>query len=505
MTDAGSAAAIPAPETMPSPVPPQGLAGRAARGAAVTLIGQVARMALQLASVVVLARLLAPRDYGLLAMVLVVVGIGEIFRDFGLTNAVLRAPTLTQVEQRGLFWVSTAIGLGLTALVFVAAPLVAAVFGQPPLTAMTRVLSLTFLINGLSAQYRADLVRRLRFGRVALADVAGQAVGLAVAIALAAGGTGRFALVAQQLVQLTVVLALVALFAGWLPGLPRRHSGVGRFLRLGSNLAATTLVYYIGNNIDTITIGLRFPSAGLGLYNRAFQLLMTPLNQLRAPATDVALPVFARLGDDHARAAEYLKRGQLAFGYTVVPVMAVVVGASGPIVAILLGSHWTGVTPILALLAVAAACQTLAYIGFWVYVSRGLATQLFRYTVLTLVLQLACIVIGSIWGVVGVAAGYATAAVLEWPLSLLWLSRLTPIPVRSLLAAAGRILGCAAPAAGAAALVSAGLHSVSNLLAMAVAVLGVVAVYGVLALLSGTVRHDLAAVGDFCRRMARRT
>ena len=180
------------------------------------------------ASVVVLARLLAPRDYGLLAMVLVVVGIGEIFRDFGLTNAVLRAPTLTQAEQRGLFWVSTAIGLGLTAVVFAAAPLVAAVFGQPPLTAMTRVLSSTFLINGLSAQYRADLIRRLRFGRVALADVAGQAVGLGVAIALAAGGAGRFALVAQQLVQLTVVLVLVAVFAGWLPGVPRRHSGVGR-------------------------------------------------------------------------------------------------------------------------------------------------------------------------------------------------------------------------------------------------------------------------------------
>ena len=123
---------------------------------------------------------------------------------------------------------------------------------------------------------------------------------------------------------------------------------------------------------------------------------------------------------------------------------------------------------------------------------------------MTLVLQLACIVIGSIWGVVGVAAGYATAAVLEWPLSLVWLSRLTPIPVRSLLAAAGRILGCAAPAAGVAALVSSGLRPVSNLLALVVATLGVIAVYAVLALASVTVRRDLAAVGDFCRRMARR-
>ena len=496
-----------APETTSGSTtePTTGLANRAARGAAVTLVGQVARMVLQLGAVVVLARLLAPRDYGLLAMVLVVVGIGEIFRDFGLTNAVLRAPVITPAEQRGLFWVSTAIGFGLSVIVFAGAPLVAAVFGQPPLVAMTRVLSLTFLINGLAAQYRADLTRRLRYAQLAISDVAGQAAGLGVAIALAADGAGRWALVVQQLVALTTMLVLVAAFAGWWPGLPRRRSGVGHFVRLGSNLAATTFVYYIGNNLDTITIGLRFPSSSLGLYNRGFQLLMTPLNQLRVPATDVALPVFARLGDDYARAAEYLKRGQLAFGYTIVPAMAAVVGAAGPIVAVLLGPRWTGVTPILALLAVAAACQTLAYIGFWVYVSRGLATQLFRYTVLTLFLQLVCITVGSIWGVVGVAAGYASAAVLEWPLSLMWLSRLTPIPVGALMAAAGRILGCAVPAGAVAAAVAAGLRSTSEVLAAVVAVVAVVLAYAVAALVSVTVRSDLRAVGDFTRRMARRS
>lgn len=494
-----------AQETASGAEPTVGLANRAARGAAVTLAGQIVRMVLQLAAVVVLARLLAPRDYGLLAMVLVVVGIGEIFRDFGLTNAVLRAPVITAAEQRGLFWVSTAIGLGLSVLVFASAPLVAMIFGQPALVAMTRVLSLTFVVNGLATQYRADLTRRLRYVQLAISDVAGQAAGLCVAIGLAADGAGRWALVAQQLVGLTTVLVLVAVFAGWWPGLPRRGSGVGHFVRLGSNLAATTFIYYIGNNLDTITIGLRFPSSSLGLYNRGFQLLMTPLNQLRVPATDVALPVFARLGDDYARAAEFLKRGQLAFGYTIVPVMAAVVGAAGPIVAVLLGPRWSGVTPILALLAVAAACQTLAYVGFWVYVSRGLAAQLFRYTLLTLVLQLVCIVAGSIWGVVGVAAGYATAAVLEWPLSLMWLSRLTPLPVRSLMAAAGRILLCAAPAGAVAALGAAALRSTSDVLAALVAVLSVALTYAVAGLVSVTVRSDLRAVGDFTHRMIRRS
>ncbi len=479
------------------------LASRAARGAAVTLAGQAARMFLQLASVVVLARLLVPRDYGLIAEVLVVVGVGEIFRDFGLTNAVVQARSVSRQQLQALFWISTGIGAALSVLVFAAAPLVATLFGQPDLLNMTRVLALTFTLNGLAAQYRAHLTRELRFGRLAVADVSGQAVGLAVAITLAALGAGRWALVAQQLSQLGVVLALVAVFAGWLPGRPARGAAVGGFVRMGANLAATQVIYYISNNLDTVTIGLRFSSSSLGLYNRGFQLLMSPLNQLRSPATNVALPVLAKIQDDYARAGEYLKRGQLAFGYSVVPALTVVVGASGPVVAILLGPRWVGVGPILSFLAVAAACQTLAYIGFWVYVSRGLARNLMRYTLVTLVLQAACILVGSIWGVTGVAAGYATAAVLEWPLSLTWLSRITPIPVRDLLTAAGRILGCAVPAALAAAAASVTLSGSPDAIRLVTAVGAAAAVYGVAALLSSRVRGDLASVGDFAARVRR--
>ena len=133
------------------------LAQRAARGAGVTLVGQGVRIVLQTATVAVLARLLDPHDYGLLAMVLVIVGIGEIFRDFGLSNAAIQAKTLKSVEQRdALFWVNSVIGLVLTAIVFAGAPLAAWAFGQPNLLHITQVLAFTFIINGLATQYRAD-------------------------------------------------------------------------------------------------------------------------------------------------------------------------------------------------------------------------------------------------------------------------------------------------------------------------------------------------------------
>lgn len=501
----GSAVSTGRVPVLAAPTEIDGLGHRAARGAAVTLGGQLTRMVLQLASVVVLARLLTPRDYGLMAVVLVVVGIGEIFRDFGLSTAAIQAKHLSREQRDGLFWINSAIGVGLTVATFVGAGVVSAVFHQPLLMRMTQVLALTFTVNGLTTQYRADLNRRMRFGALALSDVVGQAAGLVTAIVLAVLGAQYWALVAQQLVQVVCVLVLVGTMARWLPGWPRRHRNLGSFLRLGSSLMGTQLIHYVSNNLDTITIGMRFSSTSLGLYNRAFQLLMTPLGQLRSPATTVALPVLSRLQSDVHRAGEYLRRSQLAFGYTIVPAMALAAGAARPLIEIFLGEQWVQVAPVFALLAIAGTCQTLAFVGYWVYLSRGLGASLFRYTVLTFFIKLACILVGSTWGVTGVAAGYTLAAVVEWPLSLWWLSRITVIPVRDLLLGATRILSCAIPAGGVCfAVVEQAGGWPTVLTALAGLGSGVI-VYGIAVLLSRSVRDDVRGVMDFLRRMVRRS
>ncbi len=170
-----SATAEPPGDTLaPEAAPPSGrtdLGRVAARGAGVTLAGQGARILLQLASVTVLARLLSPGDYGLLAVGLVVVGVGEVFRDLGLTTAAIRAPDLTRGQRDGLFWLNVAAGALLAVLALAAAAPVAALFRQPELADVVRSLSAVFLLNGLTAQYRAGLVRDLRFGAVAGVDL----------------------------------------------------------------------------------------------------------------------------------------------------------------------------------------------------------------------------------------------------------------------------------------------------------------------------------------------
>lgn len=471
-----------------------GLGARAARGAALTLGAQGAKILIQVASVVVLARLLTPHDYGLIAMVVAIIGVGEIFRDFGLSAAAIQARTLSRHQRDNLFWLNTAIGVVLTAAVYASAGLLALVYGEDELIPIAQALSLTFLFNGLATQYRADLIRNLRFASLARADVAAPAIALAAAIIAAVNGLGFWALVVQQLAQALVLLAVLAVAAGWLPGLPRRGVPMRGLVKFGWNLVASQLVGYVSNNLDSVLIGVRFGAGPLGIYNRAFQLLMTPLGQIRSPLTTVALPVLTRLANDDRRFGEYVARGQLALGYTVVAALGIVVGTADPLTLLFLGERWVDVAPILRLLAVAGIFQILAFVGYWVYVSRGLTGDLLRYSLVSAAIKVTCILVGSLWGVIGIAAGYALAPALSWPISLWWLSRRTTIPVRRLYTGAFRIVAMVVVASAASGAVAFALEGWGTVGQISIACAVQAAVYLTAAWLVPPIRRDLVSV-----------
>lgn len=506
-----TAAAPPPPSSVPATAPPppggpkRSLGSHAARGASTVFVGQAARILIQIASVTVLARLLSPTDYGLVAIVLAVVGVGEIFRDFGLSTAAVQARNLSRAQMDKLFWLNTGIGAGLAVVCLGAAPLVATLFRQPELTAITRVLALTFLFNGAAAQYRANLNRNLRFRALVGVDVGSQVIGTVVAILLGLSGAGYWALVGQQLTAALATLLGCVMFARWIPRLPRRDVDVRSMVRFGIGLVGTQVVGYLSSNVDTLVIGLRFSATQLGYYNRGYQLLMRPLSQLRTPTTSVALPVLSRLHDDKARTDSFIVLGQLALGYTLVAGTAIAAGAADPIVALFLGDSWGAVVPVFSLLAIAGIFQTISYVGNWVYLSRALTSSLLWYSLISLAIKIVCVLIGSTWGVVGVAAGFAVAPALAWPISLWWLSRLTDLPVGALYVGAGRILGCAAAAGGTTFLVVDVIlaHS-ADLLRLACGVGAGLAVYALIALVVPTVRRDLRDVVAVGRQSVRR-
>ncbi|TFV96970.1 lipopolysaccharide biosynthesis protein [Leifsonia flava] len=410
----------------------QSLATSASRGAVVMIGGQAVRVIVQLAGVVILARLLGPTDFGLVAMVTAVIGIGEVFRDFGLSSAAVQAKTLSPHQKDNLFWINTGIGAVLTVVTFLLASPIASLYGDDRLRLLTEVLSITFLLNGLSTQFRADLGRHLGFGRLVVADAVGQAIALVAAIVVGVMGGGYWALAVQQVGQAALVLIVLVIVTDWYPRGIHRHAGMKPLLSYGVTVFLAQMLNYVSRNVDSVIIGARFGPASLGLYNRSFQLVMLPLLQLQAPATRVALPVLSRLQDQRDRFNAFISFGQTTL-LAIVGLMFAFLGAQATaVVSIMLGEQWLEAVPVFQILLIAGWFQAAAYVSYWVFLSKGLTKENLWSALVTRPLTIGLILLGSLWGVYGVAAGFALGLGITWPIALFWISKVSDVDAKRL-------------------------------------------------------------------------
>ena len=291
---------------------------------------------------------------------------------------------------------------------------------------------MTFLLNGLSTQFRADLARHLGFFRLILADQVGLAVALVAAIAMAVGGAGYWALAVQQVGQALVILLMLVCTTGWLPRGMHRGAGMRPFITYGSSVFGAQFLGYISRNVDSFIIGSRFGPTQLGLYNRAFQLMMMPLLQLQAPATRVALPVLSRLQDARDRFNSFISFGQTAVLALVGLVFALLGAQASALVQIALGPSWMGAVPIFQILLIAGVFQAASYPVYWIFLAKGLTRSNLYYALVTRPLMVGLIILGSLWGVYGVAIGYTVSIALGWPAGLIWIARVADVDTRRL-------------------------------------------------------------------------
>ena len=415
-----------------------GLGRKAGRGASATFAGQLVRILVQLTGIVILGRLLSPSDYGLVAAVTAIIGVGEVFRDFGLSSASIQAKELTRKHRDNLFWVNTGIGAALTGIAIACSGLIAQVYADERLVALTQVLAVTFLLNGIMTQFRADLNRNFRFLTLASSEIAAQIIGLVIGISMALNGYGYWSLAGQQVGQGIAAVLILIVVTRWFPRWYHRSVSLKPFLLFGSNLTGALLLGYASRNTDSIVIGATLGPGPLGLYNRAFQLLLLPLNQINAPSTRVALPVLARLQDDRRRYGEFIILGQKIMLHMVTFILAFACAQAVPIIAISLGDKWLASAPIFQILSISGFFQAAAYATYWVFLSKGLMRQHLYYSLATRPLLIALVITGAIWGVYGVAAGYSIGIALIWPAGLLWLARVSDAPVREMFFSGGR-------------------------------------------------------------------
>jgi len=456
-----------------------------------------------MASIVILARLILPGDFGLVAMVVAVIGVSELFRDFGLSAAAMRAKELSREERDNLFWLNTAFGFAATVVVALCAPLVGMLYGDPRAVSVVMVLSISFTISGITTQYNADLTRQMRFTAITITRAVGVTGALVVAVIMALAGAGYWALVAQRLVTLFLMMVLPAAMAGWLPGLPHRHTSVRHFMRFGVALFGTQLLKYCTDNIDSLAIGKVWGPVSLGYYDRGFRLLVSPLTQINAPMMQVALPTLSRVYEDTRILERYILKVQLILGYTLASAFALAAGLSPSLIHILLGPDWGPVVPIFRALAIGGMFRSTAQVAFWLFLSADRSGAQLKMSLVVSPIMVLCILAGVPWGAVGVAIGSTVAYVMQWAISLVWSARSTKLHPGRMLGNIVRVMalvsapfGCLGWLAG-----TLGWPPVGT---FAIALLGCVAYLGILAAVLPSVRRDLRVVFSFAAQMVGR-
>jgi O-antigen/teichoic acid export membrane protein len=394
------------------------LKGRSVRGGLVTLTSQGTQFVMQSIATVVLARILTPADFGMVAMVTAITGLASAFADLGLSEATIQRKDITHHQVSALFWINVAIGFALTLITAALAPVLVRLNHEPRLLGITLLLSITFLIGGLRVQPDALLKRQMRFSSLAIRDIASYCVAVPVSIGMAWKGFGYWAIVALPLALNLTQMLLSWVMVRWRPSLPRRNANVGSMVAFGGNVAASYLIFNLNRSVDNILIGWYWGAAPLGLYSRAYNLLMLPVRQLNAPIASVAVPAFSKLQDDPERYARYYLRAINLITWVSLPLFGFLFVAARPVIILILGAKWWEAAPVFQILAISALGQMLFESIVWLLVSRGQSRRLLKLLLIISPLIIGSFVIGLPFGIKGVALSYSLVllAILPWVL-----------------------------------------------------------------------------------------
>ena len=403
------------------------LKGRSVRGGAITMAAQGVRFFLKMGSAVVLARLLTPQDFGLIAMVTAVIGFVTMFKDMGLSMATVQKAEINHGQISTLFWTNVALSLCVMLVTAALAPVIAWFYGEPRLTWITLALAGAFIFGGLTVQHQALLRRQMRFGSLALIQIVSMLVGIITAIIAAFYGAGYWALVFMELAGAVTRAIAVWATCGWRPGLPVSGSGVRQMLAFGGNLTGFNFLNYFARNLDNILIGWCWGVAPLGLYSKAYGLLMLPIQQIRGPIDAVAIPALSRLQDDPEQYSRYYYRAVNMIAFISMPLVAVMAGLSHEIIGIVLGQQWIGAANIFKALAFAAVLQPVLGTAGWVLISLGQAKRLMYWGLISVPAILLSVIVGLPWGALGVATSYTGCIFILLVPCLLYTFRYSPI------------------------------------------------------------------------------
>jgi len=359
---------------------------------------------------VLLARILPPEDFGLLGMAIIFTGFADLFATVGMGPAIVQRKELDDATIGTATFVSVLTSLALTAFFFFAAPAIAAFFHEPRITLILRVLSVLFLLNGLSAISRALIVRELKFKSLFYQEIVSFLFGYGVlAVFMALHGFGVWSLVAGTFLKTVISCALLLYLSPSPLRLSFDRKKLAGIFGFGAGVSINDILWYTSDNIDYLLISRYFSPTALGFYTRAFDIMKQPVTRFSNVISSVTFPAYSRIQEDRERMGRIYLRGVDIVSIISFPVLTGIALASHYVIVGIYGPNWSGAITVLQILSVAGMLKAVSHLaGAVTHATGNVYSEVRIQGLYVLSLLLLCL-----WGVRYGIEGVAVAVVLS--------------------------------------------------------------------------------------------
>jgi teichuronic acid exporter len=364
--------------------------------------GQFAKLFLKFGVSILLARMLSPKEFGLVGMVTVIIALLTSFSELGLVTSIIQKKEVTQQELSSVFWVNCILGLFVSILFYLSANLISDFYHEPDLVNVVKVLSLNFFLNSLILTHNALLSKSLNFKRYELYTTISTFVASFGAIALAYLNQGVWALVGLYSFTSIMNFLVVWVFEKWRPSFVLKFSLVRNMLSFGFKVSLSSILNTLVSGLDTIIIGKYFSTVTLGLYSFSQNIINIPTATFSGVFARTLLPVMSRLQEDIHETKKTYKRSINMVNFFFIPAMLSVVVLADPIVRIFLGDKWVLAIPYLRMFAIIAIFYPVSAININVLLAQSRGGEFLKLTVLKKSLLLVALLVGLNWGIMGI-------------------------------------------------------------------------------------------------------
>ena len=400
-----------------APVGPtrQGLGGSVVRSARWSAGSKLVVQLVQFVLGIVLARILVPTEFGLVASVLVISNFALLFFELGFGQALVQARNPSEELKATVFWVNLLGGFVFLAALAAAAPLIADFYGQPQLVSITPLVALSFTAS-FGVVHRSMLQKQMAFTMLGIIDVASAVTAAAVTIACTLAGAGAYALAVGPVAAALLSSLLVTLEHPWRPRARPSMAALREIWRFSGGLLGFNVFNYWGRNADNLLVG-RFDGAGpLAYYSRSYNLMLLPVYQVTGAIGNVVFTAMSAFQDDHERARSAYVRTVRSINLLTVPALLILAATSDAVVPLLWGDRWLSAVPLLQVLCVAGVPQCVTTTVGWIYQSQNRTGLAFRMNVLWTLIGVAFMLVGLHWG----AQWVAVAVLARYWLAVPW-------------------------------------------------------------------------------------